>query len=405
MVNFRYKAMATSGGIMTGTLEAASRTEAVVQIRSFGYLPISVSDVGQTRWQRLLPRVLMPARRFSTRALGVATEELAALMGAGLALDRALEILLGLEETRHLRAPLGVVLASVRDGMSLADAFEAAAIFPKSFVTMVRAGEMGGQLEQTLQRLADYLSRASAIRETIISALVYPAILLCTAGLSIFVILVFVLPEFAPLFAQSGKALPWSTQLVMDAGAFLTDFWWLILLGAAAAVFVSRRALQQPRYRLMRDRLLLKLPVLGPLMLKIQIQRFSRTLGTLLTSSIALPQALMITRDTLSNRVLADAVGETAARLKEGEELASRLRQTGVFPPVALDLVRIGEETGRLDEMLLRQAELYEREIKHAVDRLMTLLVPFMTVFMGLIVAGLIASILMAILSVNDLAL
>ncbi|HXL98290.1 MAG TPA: type II secretion system F family protein [Rhizomicrobium sp.] len=405
MANFRYKAMTASGGVTGGVLEAASEADAIAQIRGLGHFPISARDAGESDWRKYLPQGLRPARRFTARTISIATQELATLLEAGLPLDRAIEILVGLEETKHLRGPLDIVLARVRDGMSLADSFAAAGIFPKSYITMVRAGELGGNLERTLRRLADYLARASAIRDTIISALIYPAILMCTAGLSIVVILVFVLPEFTPLFAQAGKALPWSTQMVMGAGAFLASDWWLILLVVAGAIFLFRRAMKNPRYRHGWDVLLLRVPVLGNLLLKMDIERFARSLGTLLSNGIALPQALMITKETLANGVVANAVGETAARLKEGENLADRLRQTGIFPAIALDLVRVGEETGRLDEMMLRQAELYEREIKHSVDRLLALLVPLLTVFMGLIVAGLIASILLAILSVNDLAI
>jgi general secretion pathway protein F len=278
-------------------------------------------------------------------------------------------------------------------------------VFPKSYVTMVRAGEHGGNLEATLKRLADYLSRAAAVRETVVSAMVYPALLLCTAGFSIVFVLVFVLPEFAPLFAQAGKALPASTRIVMGMGDFLADDWWLLLILAVSGVLLLRRALRMPAFRRALDRTILKLPILGDIALKTDIERFASMLGTLLMNGVTLPRALLITRDTLSNSVVADAVGEAAGRLKEGEQLASRLRQSGVFPALALDLIRVGEETGSLDAMLLKQAELYEREVKHAVDRLLTLLVPLLTVVMGMIVAALIGSVIVAIFSINDLAL
>jgi general secretion pathway protein F len=269
----------------------------------------------------------------------------------------------------------------------------------------VRAGEHGGNLEATLRRLADYLARAAAVRETVISAMVYPALLLCTAGLSIVFILVFVLPEFAPLFAQAGKALPASTQILMEAGDFLANDWWVLLILAVAGIVLLRRAMRTPGFRRGWDRMVLKLPILGDLVLKTDIERFASMLGTLLMNGVTLPRALLITRDTLSNSVIADAVGEAAARLKEGEQLAGRLKQSGLFPALALDLIRVGEETGSLAAMLLKQAELYEREVKHSVDRLLALLVPLLTVVMGMIVAGLIGSVIVAIFSINDLAL
>jgi general secretion pathway protein F len=405
MASFRYKAVTSSGVLTTGVLDAESQSDAVAQIRALGHLPVTATLASAARWRSLAARAVPRSRGHSARTIAVATQELGALLQARLPLDRALAILAELEETKRLRAPLAQVLASVRDGMSLADAFEATGIFPKSYVTMVRAGEMGGNLEVTLRRLADYLARASAIRETVVSALVYPAILLCTAGLSVVFILVFVLPEFAPLFAQAGKALPYSTQIVMAVGAFVAGYWWLIGALGLAAFLLLRRAMASPAIRRGWDNVVLRLPVLGDLVRKIEVERFARMLGTLLLNGVALPQALLITRDTLSNSVIAGAVGDTAMRLKEGEPLASRLRQSGVFPALALDLIRVGEETGALDEMLLKQAELYEREVRHAVDRLLALLVPLLTVLMGLLVAGLIASILVAILSINDLAL
>lgn len=402
MANFRYRAVTAAGAITTGTVDAASQTEAVAQVRGLGYLPLTTAQAGGGRWRALLPS--LPAGRHSAASITFATQELAALIGARLPLDRALSILVELDETRALRGPLTAVLASVRDGVSLADAFEATGVFSKSYVTMVRAGEHGGNLEAALKRLADYLARASAVRETVVSAMIYPIVLLCTGGVSIVFVLMFVLPQFAPLFEQSGKALPWPTAVALSTGSLLSDYWWLIGIVLAGSFLLARRAAALPAVRRMRDRLVLRLPLLGDLVLKTQVERFSRMLGTLLMNGVALPQALLLARDTLSNSVVSDAVSETAAGLKEGEPLAARLRQTRVFPALALDMVRVGEETGSLEEMLVKQAELYEREVKHAVDRLLALLVPLMTVVMGLIVAGLIASILLAILSINDLA-
>jgi general secretion pathway protein F len=235
--------------------------------------------------------------------------------------------------------------------------------------------------------------------------MVYPIILLVTAGVSIAVILIFVLPRFAPLFASTGKPLPPVTQFVMAAGDFLGRFWWALALSIIALVLAIRYALARPDIRRRADRLVLRLPLIGDLLLKIEMERFSRTLGTLLGNGVALPTALGITKDTLSNGVVAAAVGETAIGLREGEGLAERLARTRIFPPIALDLIRVGEETGRLDAMLLRQAELSENAVRHTVDRLLALLVPALTVVLGCVVAGLIASLVTAILSINDLAL
>jgi general secretion pathway protein F len=269
---------------------------------------------------------------------------------------------------------------------------------------MVRAGEHGGNLEVTLKRLSEYLTRAAAVRQTVVSAMVYPAILLCTGLLSLAFVMVYVLPEFAPLFSQAGRTPPLSMRFALAIGSFIAGWWWLVAVLAAAVFLLLGRLSALPAWRSWRDRILLRLPLVGDLVVKIEVERFSRTLCTLLQNGVGLPQALLLTSETLGNSVIANAVRETAARLKEGEPLAARLRQTGVFPQLALDMLRVGEETGSLDEMLLKQAELYEGEVRHSVDRLLSLLVPVMTVLMGLLVAGLISSLLVAILSINELA-
>lgn len=402
MASFRYRAVTAAGTLTTGLVDAISEDDAIAQIRSLGHLPMATTLAETRRWQSLLPSA-GPAR-YPANAIVFITQQLAALLGARLPLDRALAILAELGEARRLRKPLLSVLSDIRDGSTLADALEASGAFSKPYVTMVRAGEHSGNLEATLRRLAEYLVAAAAVRQTIISAMVYPAILLTTSILSIGFILVFVLPEFAPLFAQAGKPPPFAMQVALEIGTFLSENLWIVIVVAAVAFLALRRLSHTLAYRSWRDRILLRLPLVGDLVVKAQVERFSRTLSTLLANGVGLPQALALTSETLSNSVIANAVRETAARLKEGESLTARLRQTGVFPQLALDMLRVGEETGSFEEMLVQQAELYDHEVKHSVDRLLSLLVPVVTVFMGLVVAGLIASILVTILSINDLA-
>jgi general secretion pathway protein F len=402
MASFRYRAVTPAGTVATGTLEAASEADAIAQIRGRGHLPLATSRTGAESWRRFLPSA--SSAKPTAATIAFATQELAALLGARLPLDRALAILAELEETRRLRAPLQAVLAAVRDGASLSDALEASGAFSRGYVTMVRAGEHGGNLETTLKRLSDYLTRASAVRDAVVSAMIYPAVLLVMGALSGLFVVTYVLPEFAPLFEQSGRPLPMPTAIALALGQFLDAYWWLLGIIVLGGFLALRRAMATPAFRKGRDRAVLRLPLIGDLLLKMQVERFSRMLGALLANGVPLPQALLLARDTLTNGVVADAIGDTAARLKEGEALAAKLRQTGIFPSLMLDLVRIGEETGTLEEMLQKQADLYEHEVRHAVDRLLALLVPAMTVVMGLVVAGLIGSILVAILSINDLA-
>jgi general secretion pathway protein F len=405
MPNFRYRAMTASGTVVKGLLEAPSETALVQQLRSEGHYPISAVPADRANAFESISQLLKFEKRPSVRPLAVATQELSALLGAGISLDRALGVLADLREVGSLGTTFSKVRARVRDGGSFADALSDDPGIPKFYVSMVRAGEMGGALETALKRAADYLARSLQVRDAIVSALVYPIILLFSAGVSIVVILTVVLPQFEPLFAEAGRSLPLPTRIVMGIGDLFRDWWWLLLLAALAGWIWLRHSLSNPAFRQKFDTVLLRIPMLGPLFAEIEIERFSRTLGTLLANGVALPNALGLSRDVLWNKQIASVVASAATSLREGESLASQLSRSDLFPAVALDLIQIGEETGKLDEMLLRQADLDEQRIRHKVDRLIALLVPAMTIILGLIVAGLIASILVAILSVNDLAL
>jgi general secretion pathway protein F len=405
MASFRYKAMTEGGAIVRGTLDAASEAAAIRQLRAQGHYPLSAAPEGSGTLGDRIAGFLPGKRKVSLRILALATQELAELLGAGLELDRALGVLIGLKNLGPLKDGLIAVRGHVRDGAVLADALAQEKTFPKFYVGMVRAGELGGALEPALRRLSSYLTRAQAIRDSITSALVYPAILSITAGFSIFIILAFVLPQFKPLFAQAGASLPLPSRMVMAFGDFVRDFWWLGVLIAVGLWAWLRSALRDAAFRRRVDRLILRLPVLGSLLGAIEVERFNRMLGTLLANGVELPMALNLAKDVLWNTALADAVRDTATSLREGEGFARRLAQFDVFSGSTLDLIQIGEETGKLDEMLIRQADLDEQRIKHSIDRLLALLVPALTILLGLVVAGLIGSMLIAILSVNDLAL
>lgn len=403
MPTFRYRAIGATGEAVSGLLDASTEAAAIAALRARGLLPISAKPARKSPVEEFVAGGLF-RRGWSRRDLAVATEEFASLVGAGLPLDRALQVLAGLGDLGRLRETLNRLTARVRDGASLTDALALESAFPKFYVSMVRAGEAGGTLEASLKKLADYLTRSNAIRDAVTSALVYPAMLLVTAGLSLIVILVFVLPQFEPLFRDAGRSLPLVTRVVMGVGDFLGEFWWALLLALTAVVVALRRALARPAFKGEIDGRLLRLPLFGDLLVKIEIERFARILGTLTGNGVPLPQALMMTRDTLGNSVLAEAVGEAARRLREGRGLAAELERSGFFPSMTVDLIRVGEETGRLEEMLLRQADFYEHSIRHSIDRLLALLVPMLTIFLGVLIAGLIGSMLVAILSVNDLA-
>lgn len=403
MTSFRFKALQPDGKAISGRLDGENAEAVVQQIRSKGLLPISVSTASPPHlgewlsWGR-------SRQRGGGQVLAIATHELATLLEAGLPLDRALTTLVNLDEVKPLRVAFTAVRDRVRSGASLADAMTPEAVFPKLYVSMVRAGELGGALDKTLPKLGDYLLRAQAVRDAVISALIYPGMLTLTGLLSISVILLFVIPQFEPLFRDSGKEMPAMLSFVLLMSTLLEGIWWGIILAGIAVVFTFRRKLAQPDFRLRFDVLLLKVPILGKILKAMEMERFSRSLGTLLASGVDLHAALRITRDTLANRSISAVVGAAAVSLREGEGLADKLAKSGVFPELTIDLIRVGEETGTLEQMLQRHADLCERGLKHSIDRLLALLVPSLTIVFGIMVAGLVGSMIFAILSVNDLA-
>jgi general secretion pathway protein F len=405
MPSFRYRAMTGTGVIVRGSSEAPSAQALALRLQQQGQFPISTTEVGQGARDDWFGGLFAGRRRLSSRVLLTVTQELAALLGAEVELDRALGMIAGFRDVGRFGESLRAIRGQLRDGMSFGEALAQDGTVPRFYVSMVRAGELGGTLATTLARLADYLARSLAVRETITSALVYPIILVVTAGFSIIVILTLVLPEFEPLFAEAGRTLPWPTRMVMSISDLIRGYWWLLALILLSAVFWAKRALARPDIRLRVDRALFRLPLLGALLRDMEVERLSRTLGTLVANGVALPIALRLASDVVWNRALGDALRETASGLREGDALSDRLERSAMLPAVTLDLIRIGEETGRLDEMLLRQADLDEQRTRHALDRLLALLVPALTIVMGIIVAGLIACMLVAILSVNDLAL
>jgi len=405
MAQFRYKAIDDSGLVVKGVVEAPSKDLVVRQLRGEGLYPLSAAEEGAGDQIGGWLRRLLPSRRPSARALATAIQELAMLLKAGLEIDRALAILIGLSDIGSLRETFTAVRDRVRKGASFANALAAESAFPKFHLGMIRAGELGGTLSETLQRLADYITRSLAVREAIASSLVYPALLLLTAGGSVTVILVFVLPEFRSLFAEAGKSLPLSTRIVMDLGDLVRDYGWLLLIALAVFGAWLWEGLRRPAFRARADAMLMRVPLLGPLLVSIEVERLMRTFGMLLASGVPVPAALSMAKDVLSNTVLARTLEDAAKSLREGERLGQRLAATGVFPSTTVDLIRIGEESGRLEEMLIRQADLDEVRIRHKIDRLLAMLVPVLTLVMGAMVAGLIASLLLAILSINDLAM
>jgi len=402
---YRYEAVDAAGEVLRDQLEAASPEAAVERLRDQGLLPLSVAETKGGFLRDSLSQPLFSQRRaLSQKTIMLLTQQLSSLLNAGMPLDRALTILIGVIDDEQSKALLERVQEKVRGGSTLADALEVQGTFSRFYLNMIRAGETGGALEVVLKRLTEFLERSQALRETVTSALIYPLILLTVSALSVIILLTFVVPQFQRLFADAGKALPLATQIVIAVGDGFRHYWWVGVIAILLLTAAMRRQLSQPESRMRWDRWFLRLPLFGDLIAKVETARLSRTLGTLLGNGVSLLNALTIVRETLSNRVLAGALGEVAEHVKSGRGLADPLLEAGDFPKLAVQMVRVGEETGQLQEMLLQVADTYDAEVQTAVKRMLTLLEPAMILGLGVIIAGIIMSILVAILSLNDLA-
>ncbi len=406
MPTFHYKSVAESGEVVEGQLEASDQTAAIARLQRLGHVPLKIDSGAGGLSLDFLKQDVSFRRGLGTRDITTVTRQVATLLGAGLPLDRALDILVEMAEQAPQRRLIGKVVEEVRGGATLADALDKQEeTFPVYYRSMVRAGEAGATLESVLGRLADFMERSQAMRAQVRSSLIYPTILLVFAGLSLAVMLTVVVPTFKPLLDDAGTELPISTQIVIAAGDVFQAYWWLMLLGAVAAFFGLRAALAQPATRLWCHRHLLRLPLAGQLWVKIDVARFARTLSTLLSNGVVLLSALALTRDVLSNAALADALGRIEPDVKAGRGLAEPLAESGLFPILAIQLLRVGEESGHLEEMLAKLAEIYDADTATTIQRLLALLVPMLTLGLGLLIAFIIASILMALFSINELVL
>ncbi len=401
---FRYKAVDQVGEVVDGEMEASSQSEVIDRLHDLGHVPIRADAVAGASLGGLLRKDVFGARRIARRDVASLTRELATLLNAGLPLDQSLEILIDLADRESAKKLLLRLFETVRGGGTLGDAIEAEGeVFPRIYASLVRAGEAGGSLDEVLLRLSEYMEEAEAVRESVKSALIYPVILMLTAASSIVFLLIFVIPQFQPIFEEAGQALPLATQIVMAVGSALKSYWWVIALLVLLGPLLARGWLKLPGARYRWDGFLLRLPLLGEVVAKIEVARFARTLATLLSNGVALLNALAIVRQAVGNAVMAEALEAVAQELKQGRGFARPLAASGVFPKRATHLLRVGEETGRLDDMLLKVAEIYDQEVRRSIQRMLAVLTPLLTIGLGLIVAGILGSILVATFGVYEL--
>jgi len=404
MARFSYKAMDATGEMQAGEMEGQSRDNVLDQLSRQGLIPVDVMSV-QPGLMAALNKPLFQSDRLSTHQLLNITREMATLVGAGLSLERSLMVLSSMASDKKIAATLKSLLTEVREGESLASAMgRVPGAFPKFYISMINAGEASGTLGVVLERLAGYLARVVEIQEKVRSALIYPALLMIMVVLTMVLIITVILPQFEPIFEQVDDRLPWATEMVMSFGKFVNSngYLCLVFIMAMGGGIVALVKNQKTRNRL--DKMVLKVPVLGTLVMKNEISRFHRMMATLLQNGIPLTSAFAISRDGISNRLMFTELGRILTRLKEGRDLSSEYLKLSFIPTLAKELTRVGEDTGQLDAMLMRTADILDEDVKNLVDRLMALLVPALTVGMGLLIAGMIASILLGIMSINEIA-
>jgi general secretion pathway protein F len=408
---YRYKAVTSAGEIATGELDAANEAEIVDRLRDQGLMPMQIAPAmpgaGQAAVARgtARPRRSLFAPRHVTRdqLIGL-TRELATLINAGLTLDRALEMLISLSIAPPVAALLQGVRDDVRGGKALSQALDARReVFSRFYVNIVRAGEAGGALGVVLTRLADTMERNKELRESVKSALIYPTILIGVAAVSVVVLLIYVVPQFEQTFSQAGKALPLPTAVVFALAYFLKSWWWTLVVGVVAAAWWIRRRGRNPRVRWRRDERILRLPLVGDLVRKIEVARFARTLATLLGNGVTLLSGLAIVKETLGNVVLAQALDGVIARLREGRGFGRPLADTGLYPRLATQMILVGEESGRLEEMLVRVADIYDREVQLAIKRFLAVLEPVLILSLAVLIGGIVFSILLGVMGMSEL--
>ncbi len=395
MATFSYRATTLEGTVIEGIIDATDENTAIERLRNTGVIPLKIAAPSAGLKQKF-------TLKSPKGDLLMFTTELSALLGAGLPLDRSLNVLAEISESKEMQSIIQSTLKSIREGSSFSDALlKHPKLFPKIYVNMIRAGEAGGVLDVVLDKLNEFLESSKELKDHIFSAMIYPAILILAGGISIIFLLTFVLPKFAVIFAEMGTSLPLPTKIVLAASGFLRSFWWIVIGAAIASWVLFKKAIKIPSGKYKWDSLKLKL--LGNVIRKVETARFARTLGTLIKSGVPLLQALNNSRDVIENQVIASSIDKVSKGAKEGKGIAQPLAETGAFPALALSMIKVGEETGQLDVMLLKVASTYEKSLRVAIRRFVSFLEPAMILLMGLVIGFIVVSMLMAIFSITEL--
>lgn len=406
MQTYRYKAMKPDGSTISGDVQASDQASAVTLVQDLGYIPIQVIEASLVSESREKNNFLVGFKRKNHFSLIEFTRDLATLLQSGIPLERAFSILVDLADTEQSNALLMLLLDKIRSGQALSEALETEpALFNRFYISMVRAGEESGALGSVLNRLSEFLLQYDEIKRSVKTALIYPLILLVVTLLSLMILMIVVVPQFQVLFEDMGQELPLITQVVIFIAEIISSGWWGFLLLVAGITYWTRYRLLDPVFKQSWDNKLIHLPLVGDLILKAQMAIFARTLSTLLGSGVSLLHALTIVRETLTNSWISSNLAEVVEQVREGEYLADSMAVVGGFPKLLQHLIRVGEESGELHKSLCQLADIYDREVGVSIQRLLAMLEPALIIGLGVLIGGIIASILVAILSINELAL
>lgn len=405
MALFQYRAADSSGKVVEGIMDAEAEQGVVSRLHEMGFIPLRIAAPGETSSRAVhVPVKLFSRGKVSQRQLLHFTQQLSTLLGAGLPLDRSLSVLANLLEGDEFKKVVRLLLEGVRAGKSLSSSMaEHPEVFRKLYVNMIRAGEAGGVLESVLRYLAEYLQRSEELKEDIVSALLYPVLIVGVSGISLIFLFAFVVPRFSLLFKDVEEALPWITKALIGFSNGLSQYGWILLLllivGAVGGVYYVRT----PQGRLRWDQMRLRLWLIGDLLCQFEVARYSRTLSALLKGGVPLLEALGTVQGVVGNQLIARAITQVQIRVREGKGMVGPLTESGVFPPLALQMIAVGEETGKLDGMLANVADHYDQEVKRATKRMTSLLEPIAIVSIGLVLGTVIIALLLGIFSIYDL--
>ena len=407
MSKFAYKALNKDGKEIFGVIESDSQALAINDIRSMGFYPTQVRDARKSDERRARKEKGGLSEFYigglKQKQIMIMTRQLATLIDAGLPLLRSLNVLILQQKPCKLRDVLRDVSADIQQGSTFAEALgKHPKAFDRLYVNMVRAGEVGGMLEVVLNRLAVFMERRQALKRKVRGALIYPIAVIVIASCIVGFLLVKVVPVFADVFADFGGELPAPTRFLMAAGEFMQYSWWLLLLIANSSI-IGIKLLGKSKYiKSAMDRVILKVPLVGDLVTKVAVARFARTLGTLITSGVPILQALKITKETIGNEVIQNAVQNVHDSIKEGETIAAPLDESKVFPAMVVNMIDVGEETGSLDAMLMKVADIYDAEVEAAVEGMLALMEPMIIIVLGGVIGFIVISLYLPIFSLGD---